>query len=427
MLSIQPFSAIISSLKFLSVKFLNTKIILAIKQVIYFYHYVLQRFFNQDCTEKAAALTYTSLLSLVPLMTVVFAAFSSFSIFNDAFVQSQNFIFSNFIPSSSEVIQNYLEQFTTKASKLTFVGLVSLFVVALMLMWQIDRALNKIWGIRKGKNFLRTFLTYWATLTLGPLLIGISLIVTSYITSLPLLNEAAQSIGHKNEILSFIPSILSLLAFTLIYLIIPNTRVLIHHAIIGGITATFLFELAKRGFALYISQNTTYSNLYGALATLPIFLIWIYISWLVTLLGAMTTRSMSLFDFSLDREHGESSQFSSSFHVLRMLSGAAKKGCGLTEKNIHKDKILRHEKMLDSILIELERLNWIHKTENELWALSKDLEDVSLWNLYENLPYSLPKKLSDDHLSHIISQNNELLAKEMDMSLKSIFSHYHPG
>ncbi len=151
------------------------------KRLFQFYWFVLQRFYQQRCTETAASLSYTSLLSLVPLMAVVFAGFSSFDVFDNLFAEVQRFVFENFVPSSSEVIQEYLHEFVGKASRLTLFGLISLFIIALMLMWQIDRSLNRIWEAKRSKNLPRTFLIYWATLTLGPLLIGISLMITSYI------------------------------------------------------------------------------------------------------------------------------------------------------------------------------------------------------------------------------------------------------
>lgn len=395
-----------------------------IKLIAKFYLFVLQRFFNQRCTEMAASLSYTSLLSLVPLMAVIFAGFSSFAVFQELFEQVQYFVFNNFVPSSSEVIQGYLQTFVGKASKLTMVGLISLFVIALMLMWQIDKALNQIWGVKKRKRIIFTFLTYWAVLSLGPLFIGMSLMVTSYITSLPFISQAADSIGYKTEMLSMIPILLTMFVFTMIYLVVPNAKVPFVHALVGGVTATVLFELAKKGFALYVSNNTTYSSLYGALATVPIFLIWIYISWLVTLLGAVTTRMMSLFDFTLSEQIQTVNHFLSAFHILRILSKASQQGEALSDQQIHEEARLRQQKELDSILYELERQGWIHKTENELWAQARDLEKVSLWELYQELPYLLPKHVTDEPLSSIIGQTNEVLAEQLDYPVKDLFARY---
>lgn len=395
-----------------------------LKLVTRFFVFVLQHFAQLRCTEIAASLSYTSLLSLVPLIAVIFAGFSSFSVFQELFEEIQQFIFANFIPSSSELIKNYLNEFVNKASSLTLVGLLGLFVVALMLMWQIDQALNHIWGSNKKKKILHTFLTYWAVLTLGPVLMGVSLLVTSYIVTLPLITDAADSIGVRTQMLSVLPSVMTLLAFTLIYLIVPNTRVRLFHALIGGLSATLFFELAKRGFALYVSYNTTYASLYGALATIPIFFIWVYISWLVTLLGAVITRSMSLFEFSFSQQAYTVHQFQSAFHVLRILSKASLSGKTLNNEQIYSDSFLRHEKLLREILCELEDSGWILKTKNEQWALRVDLGSVTLWDLYQKLPYALPKSSSEEPLSSIIGQSNKVLAQELDLPVKTIFARY---
>ena len=384
----------------------------------------MQRFFQLRCTEIAASLSYTSLLSLVPLMAVIFAGFSSFSVFQELFQEIQQFVFANFIPSSSELIQNYLNEFVGKASRLTLVGLLGLFAVALMLMWQIDRALNHIWGGGRKKNLLHTFLTYWAVLTLGPVLMGVSLMVTSYIVSLPLITSAADTIGVRTQMLSMIPVVMTLLAFTLIYQVVPNTRVKFAHALIGGLCATVFFELAKKGFALYVSYNTTYTSLYGALATVPIFLIWIYISWLVTLLGAVITRCIPLFDFSFEQYHDTVHPFQSAFHILRLLSRAAMAGQTLSAEQIFSDPCLRHEKLLENILAELEQTGWILKTDNEFWTLGIDLDVVTLWDLYRKLPYPLPEAGSKEPLAAIIGQSNKVLADALAVPVKTIFSRY---
>ncbi len=395
------------------------------KSISHFFIFVIQRFITLRCSETAASLSYTSLLSLVPLLAVIFAAFSSFSVFQEVFLEIQHFVFTNFVPSSSELIQEYLNKFVAKASQLTLVGLLGLFVIALMLMRQIDNALNYIWDISKTKNVVRKFLTYWAVLTLAPILMGISLMLTSYIVSLPFINDTAEIIGIRAQMLSTIPVIMTLLAFTITYLIIPNIRVSFSHALVGGIVATLLFELAKKGFALYISYNTVYSNLYGTLAILPIFLIWIYISWLVTLLGAVTTRSMSLFDFSLQKSSYFKHPFLSAFHILRILSLAAQEGHILTHSTIHKEPVLHSEKHLDDILKELSRLKWILKVKGDSWVLIKDLETITLWNFYQKLPYCLPKDNKEEVLSGFILNSNKALSQELDFPLKKLFLRYN--
>ncbi len=389
-----------------------------------FFLFTYNKFQQQRCTEVAASLSYTSLLSLVPLMAVLFAGFSTFPVFQELFDSIQEFVFKNFIPSSSELIQQYLTEFVGKAYRLTLVGLLSLFVIALMLLWRIDESLNNIWGTKMNTNYLRVFLTYWAVLTLGPVLIGASVIVTSYLTSLLLINDTAELLGVKAVFLSAVPSILTLISFTLIYLIIPNAQVRLMHALIGGITATFLFEIAKKAFAIYVSQNTTYASLYGALATVPIFLIWLYLSWLVTLWGAVTTRCMDLFDFSaVNEQNYTSDKFVSAFHLLGVLSEANQEGFGLSEDSVHLSPRLSHEKDLDEILLDLQTRFWIHKTDNGDWALSRDLSTLTLWDLYKDLPYALPQSTSEMELAEIIDSTSYAIKEKLNVPLKQLYKN----
>ncbi len=399
------------------------------KYLTVFYRFIIfvwQRFIILRCTESAAALSYTSLLSLVPLFAVIFAGFSSFSVFKDVFAEIQVFIFANLIPSSSELIQSYLNEFVGKASQLTFVGLSGLFLVALMLMRQIDKALNYIWGDHKGKSLMRTFLTYWAVLTLGPILMGASLMLTSYIVSLPMITSAADTIGMRSQILLLTPVIMTLLAFTLVYQVVPHTHVKFKHALMGGVTATIFFEMAKKSFALYVSYNTSYSNLYGALAIIPIFLVWIYISWLVTLLGAVMTRSISLFDFSFSAQSCSVHQFESTFHILRLLSKASLTGDTLKNEELMADPFLCHEKLLSEILVDLENLGWILKTESDNWVIGIDLDAMTVWEVYLKLPYVLPKvtSTSGEPLSALIGQSNHALSESLNVPVKEVFASY---
>ena len=262
-----------------------------------FVELVAERFRRHEAPQNAAALTYTSLLSLVPLMTVTLAVFSAFPVADRVYEIIQDFVFENFVPTSSEVLQQYLSEFSAKASRLTGTGATFLVVVALLMMANIDRALNAIWEVRARRRFATKFLIYWAVLSLGPLLIGASVLVTSYIISLPVLSEAA-STGVGRSLLGLTPVAASAVAFTMMYLVVPNRRVRVTHALVGGVFAAVLFEVAKRGFGFYITQFPTYEAIYGALASIPIFLVWLYLSWIVVLLGAEVTHCLSIYRWS---------------------------------------------------------------------------------------------------------------------------------
>ncbi|MCM8854989.1 MAG: YihY family inner membrane protein [Candidatus Thiodiazotropha sp.] len=240
---------------------------------------LLMYHFTQDGgIQHVAALTYTTLLSLVPLMTVMLALFSVFPASERMSEQIENFLFQNFVPAAGEAVQQHLRNFSQKAAQLTGVGFLFLILVALLLMNNIDQAFNTIWHVRNKRSPLAKFTVYWAILSLGPILIAISVGVTSYLVSIPLFDDAQAVVMVRSRLLSMMPILISALAFTLLFALVPNRSVMLRHAIAGGIIAALLFEATKRGFALYVTNFPTYEAIYGTLAVVPIFLIWIYLS-----------------------------------------------------------------------------------------------------------------------------------------------------
>jgi len=210
------------------------------------------RFVQDGGLHHTASLTYTTLLSLVPLMTVSLAIFSAFPVSDQVATEVQDFMFKNLVPTSGEVIREHLQDFSTKASRLTGAGTVFLIIVAIMMMGTIDRAFNTIWQVRRKRSALSIFVVYWAILSLGPIFMGLSVVLTSYLVSMPILTDAAETIGiGRAGLLALMPVLASSVAFTLLYLVVPNRSVPLRHAVAGGMLAAVLFELAKRGFALF--------------------------------------------------------------------------------------------------------------------------------------------------------------------------------
>ncbi len=250
-----------------------------------FAHYFWRHFLSDNCLQHATALSYTTLLSLVPLMAVMLSIFTAFPLFEDVSFQVQSFVFENFVPASGEVVHQYIQEFSANASKLTGPGLIFLVITSIMMMAAIDTSLNAIWHNSKPRRPAARFIVYWSVLTLGPVLIGISLAISSYVVSLPLLSETA-SYGEKLGLLRVLPFFMELLAFTLLYIVVPNCRVTFRAAFAGGVAAALLFELAKKGFAFYITSFPAYEAIYGAMSTIPVFLVWIFLSWSITLMGA---------------------------------------------------------------------------------------------------------------------------------------------
>ena len=239
----------------------------------------------------ASSLTFTSLLSLVPIVTVALTVISAFPVFGQMTGALQAFILQNLVPASADVIATYTHQFTTNAAKLTAVGIAFLVVTAIMLLLTIDRAFNDIWRVRRGRPIVQRVFVYWTLITVGPVLIGSSLTLTSW-----LVGQAVGLVrgvpGAGIIVLSIVPVLLTSMALALLYAAMPNRRISLRDAILGGLLAGIAFEVMKRGFAFYIAQFPTYKLVYGALATLPVFLLWIYLSWLVVIFGAVVVAAL---------------------------------------------------------------------------------------------------------------------------------------
>jgi membrane protein len=257
-----------------------------------FWRAVIKRFNEDGCFYRAAALAYTTLLSLVPFLTVVFTVLKSFAIFNVVSQQIQEFIFNNFVPTSGQIVQNYLQQFIEQSTHLSSIGSLFLVVTAVLLLFTIEESFNKIWQVPKARKLFRAIFLYGGTLILAPLLIGFSLISSAYLLSLPVISYTAEWLKLTKFLLIFAPFLLNTLALTLLYIVVPNCKVPLRCGISGALITAVLFELAKQGFSLYVMWFPTYQLIYGALAVIPIFLVWIYLSWLVVLFGAEVSHAL---------------------------------------------------------------------------------------------------------------------------------------
>lgn len=256
-----------------------------------FLNYFGRRFNSDSINVTAGHLTYVSLLSLVPLLVVMFTIFSAFPVFEELKGNLEQALFANLLPTSGEQLQEYINEFVANASKMTAVGVGFLFIVAITLMSAIDKALNNIWRDVNKRHWLVSFAVYWMLLTLGPLLIGSGLAATSYLISLSQFADEYIS-GARSFTLWVVPVATSFIFFTLMYQLVPNRQVKLRYAAFGAVIAAILFELSKQLFSLYITSFPTYQAIYGALATVPILIIWVYLSWMIVLTGAVLTVSL---------------------------------------------------------------------------------------------------------------------------------------
>ncbi|MDE2400330.1 MAG: YihY family inner membrane protein [Burkholderiales bacterium] len=246
-----------------------------------------QRFREDRLGLTAGSLTFTTTIALVPLFTVMLALFSAFPVFS-RFRQAleQEFI-QGFVPDAiAKPVLLALTKFALKASQLGGVGLIGLGVTAVALMLTIDHTLNAIWRVRTPRSIAQKVLVYWAALTLGPLLLGVSLSVTSYVLSASrgLVSELP---GGVSFFLAVIIFGMQTAGFAALFRYVPNTYVRWEHAWGGAVFVTLALELGQKGIALYLSKVPVYANIYGAFAAVPILLVWIYLSWVIVLLGAV--------------------------------------------------------------------------------------------------------------------------------------------
>ena len=254
----------------------------------------LVRLYFQRCQEDGVTVTaghlaYVTLLSLVPMVAVSFAMFSAFPMFGDMRVEFERFVYENFVPTAGDIVSQYMNDFVGNASKTTSVGILALVVVAFMLMSAIDKSLNRIWRIKKKRRIVMSISIYWMILTMGPMLVSASIAATSYLVSLNLMGEVS---WLQTQSLKIFPFIMSTLVFMLLYLRLPNKAIRLKHGFYGALLAAFLFEFGKRAFAIYIAKFTSYQAIYGALAAVPIIFVWVYLSWVIVLLGAEFTATL---------------------------------------------------------------------------------------------------------------------------------------
>ncbi|MBK4734065.1 YihY family inner membrane protein [Noviherbaspirillum pedocola] len=254
--------------------------------------FAMRRLREERLPQVAGSLTFTMVLALVPLLTIAFAIFTTFPLFNAFRDALESYLLRNLMPPGiANTILNYLNQFARQATKLSAVGAVALILTAVAMIGTVDRTLNRIWRVRAERPFVQRILMYWAVITLGPLLIGVSFSLTGYLFTatngmvkrIPLLGELAYGLLSLG---------LSCGAFTLLYLVVPNRLVRPTDAAWGGLFAALAFEVTKRLFALFIGRFPTYTVLYGTLAAVPLFLVWVYLGWLITLVGAVISAAL---------------------------------------------------------------------------------------------------------------------------------------
>ena len=353
-------------------------------QSIWVFVKLLARNYVADgCQSSAAALTYQTLFAVVPLLTITFTVLSAFQALSGVGDTLQSFVFDNVVPEAVSVVQGYLYEFSEQARSLSMPSLIVVAVTAFLMMFTIEKSFNEIWRIQEPRRGFQRILMYWAILTLGPVFMGIGIIITSYLLSLPLISDVTVTSG----LLGVVPIFLNTMLFSMMYVAVPNCVVPLRHGLIGGLVVAVLFELVKRLFGTVMAQ-TDFQVIYGTYAAVPLFLIWLYMSWTIVLFGAELTKNMGL--FRSQRSPVLEPPLLQVLIVLHAFFKANQRGEVVTEQAI---AALGHRVDLQAwhdYKARLMSIGVITAAENGGLVLSRDLAELSFWQLYQALPWPLP-------------------------------------
>lgn len=399
----------------------NRLVVALVRPLRWYLGQMVQQFLSHNCMSRAAALTYTSLFAVVPMMTVAYAMFSVLPEFASVGERIQVYVFENFVPASSTLVQEKLVEFSERARQLTAIGFAVLFVTAFLMLVTIEKAFNTIWNVAEPRRGLQRFLLYWGVLSLGPPSIAGGMFISLYLMSLPLVSDF-DTFGITTVVLGYMPVILTTTGFTVLYYAVPNCQVPLHHALSGGLLTMGAFEVAKKTFTLVVS-NSSIEPIYGTFAAVPLFLGWLYLVWVLILSGAIFVRTLSM-KREDEGEHPEPLMVKCS-RILQLLYDAHMDGKTISDMEIsQKVKLNRseHERVFDA----LQELKILGQTEDERWLLGRNLKALTLWDLYQQLPDGLSDQRLElvKDLDNVVEPLKSLVrfgSNQMSVSLDTVF------
>nr|WP_324257561.1 YihY family inner membrane protein [Cellvibrio fontiphilus] len=343
-----------------------------------FFRLVVKQYRARGCQKSAASLTYVTLFATVPMLTVTFSMFSLIPAFQDLGDELQALLFQHLLPNSEQDLGKYLQSFSEQARQLTAFGFGFLLVSAYLMLKNIEENFNAIWGVTRGRRGVANFLLYWAILSLGPLLLGVALAMSTYLVSFRLLVGTYDNLGLVEWVLQFAPWVLTWAAFTLLFVAVPNCKVRVSHAMVGGAVTTLGFQGLKAAFG-WIVSHSSFSLVYGAFAALPLFLLWVNLVWTVVLGGAVVVHTINAYQIGLrDRNYPD---LMAALLVLWRCYEAAKQGASLPERVLIQLGLAAEQwQRISQALVRHRILTTNYQGE---FLLSKNLQLVSLRQLID--------------------------------------------
>ena len=401
---------------------------------VQFLMYLIKNFIDDNCSQKAALLTYTTLLSIVPILTLLFVILSTIPQLAEAREQIQNLIFSNILPSTGLQVTKYLNQFTSNSSNLTIMGVGILFFTTISTLMTIEATFNQIWRVEKKETSWLNLVRYWVIITLLPIVLAIVMIISSTVQSLSFLNQKIGGYGIDWAIWVQFGSIaIVLMGLVAMYWFIPRCQVRFKHALVAGVVVGIIFEILKLTFGAIVDNFTSYKAVYGAFAILPLFLLWIYISWNIILLGVQISYCLTIFE---TKEIFPRHALFSLMDMLNVLYREHKKGNAVTEAGLR--DVLGRQEMPNwyTYISFLQDNNLITTSDKYEYVLKRSLDDYSFWDFYQNMPYPLPhekdlRKLKNNapwtvQWINTLARGEAMLKYNFDVSMASIFDSIAP-
>ena len=277
----------------------KNKLLEIMQKIREFVYFVMKRAQNDTVLRVASSLSYTSLIALVPVLAIALAIFSAFPVFNEVRQQVQDMIIQNLMPDAGEDIKLYFAQFINATAKLTTIGVVGIALTAILLLSTIENSFNFIFKVTRPRRFTTKITLYWTIITLGPLLLGTAFSLKGYAA----FNDVLHTVPELQVIMgSILPFLLTWLVLTGVYIFVPNKKVDFLNAGAGAFVAMCLFWVLRFGFSMFMVKNNTYKTLYGAVAAVPLTLVWMYLYWAAVIFGAVVTAALEEFR-QLDRRN----------------------------------------------------------------------------------------------------------------------------
>ncbi len=355
-----------------------------------FARFLARRFLDDRLFQAAAALAYTTIFALVPLAIVVLGVLSAFPVFAEWRDQLTEYIFSNFVPSAASAVKETLLKLVRDATTITVAGAVGLILSLLITLNSVEATFNRIWRVPASRPRLGRFLVYWTVLTLGALLAAASLAMSAWLFALPVFATGEGQLLSRLA-LRGAPFTIELVVITAIYRVVPHRTVALRHAFAGALLAAALLELVKWGLGLYLGSFNTYQRLYGALAALPILMIWIYLGWVAVLLGASFASAISAFRYQpAAMRLPEGYEMYGLLRLLGRFAEARRQGLGLHTGQILELEPMLTDSQLQVFLEQLGAIQLLQRAETGEWLLARDLDSLTLSDLYEACQLRVP-------------------------------------